>query len=332
MNDTFRPSTIPATVEIFKKLLFIRLVEESIAENYSDHEMRCPVHLSIGQEAVAVGVCEALRKSDPVFSTHRCHAHYLAKGGDLQRMVAEIYGKAAGCCGGRGGSMHLTDPDVGMIVSVPIVASCIPLAVGSALCSKLDHTQDVSVAFLGDGSLEEGVFHESANFASLNKLPVIFVCENNQYSVYTNLSARQPPRPIKALADAHGMKCFSADGNDVEAVHEKMLQAVQMVRSGNGPVFLIFDTYRSREHCGPNFDNHLEYRDASEIAVWDKNDPLVRLKIKLFDQGWLTENSVSSMTTELQSEISAAIQFAKSAPLPHPDQITNHVYATMNKL
>ncbi len=332
MNDTTLPSTAHATLKFFKKLLFIRMVEESIAENYSKQEMRCPVHLSIGQEAVAVGVCEALRRSDAIFSTHRCHAHYLAKGGDLQRMVAEIYGKAAGCCGGRGGSMHLTDPDVGMIVSVPIVASCIPLAVGSALCSKLDRTQVVSVAFLGDGSLEEGVFHESANFASLNKLPVIFVCENNQYSVYTNLTDRQPPRPIKALADAHGMKSFSADGNDVEAVHEKMLHAVELARSGDGPVFLIFDTYRSREHCGPNYDNHLEYRAASELAIWEKNDPLVRLKNKLLDQGLITEVVLSSMATELQAEINAAIQFAKSAPLPHPNQITNHVYATVNRL
>ena len=332
MNDTTLPSTAHATLKFFKKLLFIRMVEESIAENYSKQEMRCPVHLSIGQEAVAVGVCEALRRSDAIFSTHRCHAHYLAKGGDLQRMVAEIYGKAAGCCGGRGGSMHLTDPDVGMIVSVPIVASCIPLAVGSALCSKLDRTQVVSVAFLGDGSLEEGVFHESANFASLNKLPVIFVCENNQYSVYTNLTDRQPLRPIKALADAHGMKSFSADGNDVEAVHEKMLHAVELARSGDGPVFLIFDTYRSREHCGPNYDNHLEYRAASEIAIWEKNDPLVRLKNKLLDQGLITEVVWSRMATELQAEINAAIQFAKSAPLPHPNQITNHVYATVNRL
>ena len=227
--------------------------------------------------------------------------------------------------------MHLTDPDVGMVVSVPIVASCNPLAVGSALCSKLDSTQVVSVAFLGDGSLEEGVFHESANFASLNKLPVIFVCENNQYSVYTNLTDRQPPRPIKALADAHGMKSFSADGNDVEAVHEKMLHAVQLARSGDGPVFLIFDTYRSREHCGPNYDNHLEYRAASELATWEKNDPLVRLRNKLLDQGLITEVVLSSMTTELQAEINAAIQFAKSAPLPHPNQITNHVYATTNR-
>ena len=201
MNDTIRPSTTPTTVKIFKKLFFIRLVQESIAENYSNQEMRCPVLLSVEQEVVAVGVCEALRRSNPIFSTHRCPAYYLAKGGDLQFMVAEIYGKAAGCCGGRGRSMHLTDLDVCMLVSAPIVASCIPLAAGSALCSKLDRTQEVSVAFLGDGSLEEGVFHESAKFASLNKLPVIFVCENNPYSVYTNRADRQPPRPIKALTE-----------------------------------------------------------------------------------------------------------------------------------
>ena len=317
----------PSPLHLFREMLFIRLVEEAISVHYSAQEMRCPVHLSIGQEAVAVGVCQALYATDTIFSTHRCHAHYLAKGGDLRRMLAEIYGKAAGCCGGRGGSMHLNDPSVGMMLSVPIVASCIPLAVGSALCAKLDRTQVLSVAFLGDGSVEEGVFHESANFASLNKLPVIFVCENNQYSVYTNLNDRQPLRPLTALADAHQMKSFSADGNDVDAVLSRMSEASGIARSGNGPVFLVFDTYRSREHCGPNYDNHLGYRTESEVAAWDNNDPVQRLKLTLFNLGAINDESLAEMTDKFKGEIDAAIQFAMSAPLPLPSQIADHVYA-----
>jgi TPP-dependent pyruvate/acetoin dehydrogenase alpha subunit len=312
---------------LLREMLYIRLVEETIAARYAEQEMRCPVHLSVGQEAIAVGVCQALRDRDRVFSTHRCHAHYLAKGGDLKRMLAEIYGKSAGCIGGRGGSMHLTDPDKGMILSVPIVASSIPLAVGSALAEKIDGTDRVSIAFIGDASVEEGVFHESANFASLNKLPVIFVCENNLYSVYTPLRQRQPPRPITDVAKAHAMHALSADGNDVEAVHQTTKAAVQRARSGEGPAFLLFDTYRWREHCGPNYDNQLGYRAESEYLEWKKRDPLERLKHKLVRSGGVTEDAYMAMQTELQRFIDAAFDFARSAPLPQPSQASEFVYA-----
>jgi pyruvate dehydrogenase E1 component alpha subunit len=321
------PDTQNLALKLLREMLHIRLVEETIAARYGEQEMRCPVHLSIGQEATAVGVCQALRQDDRVFSTHRCHAHYLAKGGDLKRMLAEIYGKAAGCIGGRGGSMHLTDPDKGMIASVPIVASSIPLAVGSALASKIDKSDRVSVPFIGDASVEEGIFHESANFASLNKLPVLFVCENNLYSVYTPLKQRQPERPITDVVKGHAMKTLAADGNDVEAVLQASKEAAEHARSGKGPVFLLFDTYRWREHCGPNYDNNIGYRTEAEYLGWKQRDPVERLKAKLLRNGALDETGLQKLQAELQREIDAAFEFARSAPLPDPSQASAHVYA-----
>jgi pyruvate dehydrogenase E1 component alpha subunit len=308
-------------------MLYIRLVEETMATRYAEQEMRCPVHLSVGQEATAVGVCQALKVSDRVFSTHRCHAHYLAKGGDLKAMIAEIYGKAAGCIGGRGGSMHLTDPEKGMIASVPIVASSIPLAAGSALADKIDGADRVSVAFIGDASIEEGVFHETANFASLNKLPVLFVCENNLYSVYTNLNERQPSRPLTNVAVAHDMHAAYADGNDVEAVLKVTQAAVQRARSGGGPSFLQFDTYRWREHCGPAYDNQLGYRTLEEYEEWRAKDPIELTRRKLHALKQLTDADETRMTQELQALIDDAFAFAKAAPLPEPSQAAQFVYA-----
>ena len=313
--------------QLLRDMMLIRMVEESIAEHYAEQEMRCPVHLSIGQEAAAVGVCRALRVTDRVFSTHRCHAHYLAKGGDLKAMLAEIYGKAAGCIGGRGGSMHLTDPDKGMIVSVPIVASSIPLAVGAALSDSIDGNDRVSVAFIGDASVEEGVFHESANFARLRNLPVLFVCENNLYSVYTPLRERQPERALGEVAHSHALRTLTADGNDVLAVFDTTTQAVAAARAGHGPSFLLFDTYRWREHCGPNFDNNIGYRTEAEYQQWKTRDPVERFRAALRQQGTLSESDEARITQALRSEIDAAFAFAKSAPLPEPSQAPLHVYA-----
>ena len=314
-------------LRMHRDMLRIRLIEESIAERYAEQEMRCPVHLSIGQEAAAVGVCHALLHSDRVFSTHRCHAHYLAMDGDLKAMLAEIYGKAAGCIGGRGGSMHLTDPAKGMIASVPIVASSIPLAVGSALADQIDGNQNVSVAFFGDASVEEGVFHESANFASLRKLPVLFVCENNLYSVYTALKDRQPPRRLTELARAHAMHSATVNGNDVAAVAEVARLAVERARKGEGPSFLLLDTYRWREHCGPGFDNNLGYRTEAEYEEWRLRCPVEASRAKLQAQGLLPPADEASLAAEIKLEIDAAFAFAISAPLPERSQAADHVYA-----
>lgn len=308
-------------------MVYIRAVEQGIADRYAEQEMRCPVHLSIGQEATAVGVCQALAREDRVYSTHRCHAHYLAKGGDLRAMLAEVYGKAAGCIGGRGGSMHLMDTSVGMFLSVPIVGSSIPLAAGGALSDKMAKNGHVNVAFIGDASIEEGVFHETVNFASLHKLPVIFACENNLYSVYTPLTKRQPQRPITDVAKAHGIPAAQADGNDVEAVYRVTHEAVSRARAGGGPTLLVFDTYRWREHCGPNFDNQIGYRTEAEYESWRKRCPVEIARAKLTRAKLLDEVADAAIAAELKSEIDAAFTFAKAAPLPSPAQAADHIYA-----
>jgi TPP-dependent pyruvate/acetoin dehydrogenase alpha subunit len=312
-------------ISLYESMLRVRLVEEAIADHYAEGEMRCPVHLSIGQEATAVGVCAALKVSDKVYSTHRCHAHYLAKGGDLKRMFAEICGKEAGCVGGRGGSMHLMDIGKGMMASIPIVASSIPLAVGSALADKRMRSDKVTVVFIGDASIEEGVFHESANFAVLHSLPVVFVCENNLYSVYTHLNQRQPDRPLTNVALAHGMHAVHGDGNDVEACFDLTAAAVRRARDGQGPSFILLDSYRWREHCGPSFDNHIGYRTEAEFRDWEQRCPLRRLHARLGDA--LTAEREQQMTTEIGREIEAARAFAREAPLPDPSTAGMHVYA-----
>ncbi len=312
---------------LYRAMLRIRLVEEAIAKRYAEQDMRCPVHLSIGQEAAAAGVCHALRNGDRVFSTHRCHAHYLAMNGDLPAMIAEMYGKVTGCIGGRGGSMHLQDPDHGLIASVPIVGGSIPLATGTALSDSLDGNGRVSVAFFGDATLEEGIFHESANFAVLRSLPVLFVCENNLYSVYTPLEQRQPPRPLADIARGHGLTAETADGNDAEAVLAAATRATERARAGLGPTLLVLDTYRWREHCGPNFDNHLGYRTEAEYLAWRARCPLERLRAQLMERGLLSSVADAAMTESLNAEIGAAFDAAHAAPLPDAATAALHVYA-----
>lgn len=315
----------------FRQILRIRMIEEAIAANYGGpgkvQEMRCPVHLSIGQEAAAVGVCAALHPDDVVVSTHRCHAHYLAKGGSLPQMMAELFGKVDGCLGGRGGSMHLADEDAGLLLSIPIVGASVPLAVGAALSFAFDGDNRIAVAFVGDGAMEEGSWHESANFASLHKLPILFVCENNLYSIYSPLHRRQVNADIARLARAHGLETAEADGNDVDAVHAAAAALVERVRTRQGPAFLVLPTYRHLEHCGPNCDDHLGYRPGGELAQWRKSDPLIQARAALTADGLLTEDVESRMTGEIAGEIEDAFDFARHSPLPQPETAALHVYA-----
>jgi pyruvate dehydrogenase E1 component alpha subunit len=315
------------SIELYACMQRIRLVEEEISKRYVEQEMRCPVHLSIGQEAAAAGVCLALENRDKVFSTHRSHAHYLSKGGNLKKMLAEIYGKVTGCIGGRGGSMHIMDLDVNMVASIPIVGSCIPLAVGSALADSLDGQDNVSIAYLGDASVEEGVFYESANFAKLRDLPVLFVCENNLYSVYTHLHERQPDRPITSVAEAHGIPTFHCDGNNVEEVYRLAVNAIENARLNRGPSFLLLDTYRWLEHCGPNFDNHIGYRTEAEFRIWKNRDPVLLYQNNLLKRGIITEEDKVELKNKIQKEITVAFEFAKSSPYPEHSTARNHVYA-----
>lgn len=309
-------------------MLRIRKVEEAIAKRYGEKEMRCPVHLSIGQEGVAVGVCSALETRDVVLSTHRGHAHYLAKGGSLKKMLAEIYGKGEGCCRGRGGSMHLNDVSVNMLASTPIVGSSLPVAVGVAFAHWLDQTKTVTAVFFGEGATEEGVFLECINFASLKKLPILFVCENNLYSVYSPMSVRQSAvRDRAAIAKAHGIQTYQGNGNDVEAVFGITKEALCYAREGLGPCFLEFTTYRWREHCGPHYDNHIGYRTEEEFLMWKKRCPVENYQRKILAEKILSEAEVAQRSEQMDQEISEAFAFARETPFPEPRELRTQIYA-----
>jgi pyruvate dehydrogenase E1 component alpha subunit len=312
-------------LELYGEMLRIRMIEEEIAARYTQEKMRCPVHLSVGQEAVAVGVSSVLRRTDQIVTTHRCHAHYLAKGGNLKAMLCELMGREPGCCSGRGGSMHLFDRDAGVLLSLPIVAASIPVGVGAAFAMKRKNEDNVAVGYLGDASVEEGVFHESANFAALHRLPVVFVCENNLYSVYTPLHERQPARPLTELGRAHGLKTLHVDGNDVLAVRDAAAAAVARARAGKGASFILADTYRWREHCGPNYDNTLGYRTVEEFEGWKRRDPLVGLRRRV--GAALSDSSSKDLQETIAEEIAAAFVFAEAAPFPDPKTIGQFVYA-----
>lgn len=313
------------------RLLFqmkrIRFVEEEIARRYPEGRMRCPTHLSIGQEAVAAAVGAVLRRDDAAISTHRAHAHYLGKSGNLPAMLAEIYGKATGCSAGRGGSMHLIDLSVGFEGSTAIVGNSIPVGVGLALAAQLRGTDQVSCIFVGDGAIEEGVFYESANFAVVRRLPVVFLCENNLYSVYSPLSVRQPPgRVIHELAGAIGLATGHGDGNDADEVHRITSEAVARVRAGGGPCFLEFATYRWREHCGPNYDNDIGYRTEAEFLAWRERDPVRTYESRLIAEGALSAAQIDTMQREIEAEVAAAFRFAEDSPFPEPADAFRHVY------
>jgi pyruvate dehydrogenase E1 component alpha subunit len=315
---------------LLESMVRIRKVEEAIAAHYPEQKMRCPVHLSIGQEAASAGVCAALRPDDLAMSGHRSHAHYLGKGGSLNAMIAEIYGKETGCCHGRGGSMHLVDLAAGFVGAVPIVGSTIPIATGLAFADRQLKRDRVTVAFLGEAATEEGVFHESVNFASLHKLPIVFVCENNLYSVYSPMSVRQPAhREVRQLAAGHGVTAHQGDGNDPLAVYELARAAVDQARSGQGPVFLELKTYRWREHCGAGFDNHIGYRTEAEYQSWRERDPITTFERRLQTAGTFDAARFAQFTARVDAEITEAFALADRASFPSAGTLMDHVYAAV---
>ena len=314
-------------LRLYHSMLRIRRIEEAVADRYADQEMRCPTHLCIGQEAVPAGVCEALKKQDVVYSNHRAHGHYLAKGGDLNAFIAELYGKATGCAGGYRGSMHLIDTRVGFLGCTPIVGGTVPLAMGAAWAAQLRRSGSVAVAFFGDGCFEEGVMHECLNFAALKKLPLLFVCENNNYSVFTQLKERQPDRAIHAVVRSHGWKTGHGDGNDAAQVFEMASAALADTRSGSGPHFLEFETFRWREHCGPNYDDHLSYRSEEELKNWKARCPVLHLKKTLESEKLCSAADFQRMEHEIQAEIKKAFDFALSSPAPRVETLEPQLYA-----
>jgi len=303
-------------LDLQQAMLRIRLVEEAIARRYSEEKMRCPVHLSIGQEAIAVGVCANLTNEDLVLSTHRAHAHFLAKGGDLRSMIAEIYGKVTGCSKGMGGSMHLIDKPVGFMGSTAIVGNTIPVAAGLALAFKIKRSSSISCAFFGDGAVEEGAFYESVNFAVLHKLPILFICENNLYSVYSGLGVRQPDgRKIHEMVSGMGIEVDHGNGNCILEVSQKVGEAKERILSGKGPQFLEFNTYRWREHCGPNFDNDIGYRSEKEFQEWKQMDPLKAM----FNSH--SEQELADLTSKISLEIDDAFSFAEESKFPQESDL-----------
>ena len=313
---------------LYKEIYRIREVGKKISLLYSEQEMRCPVHLSIGQEAVAVGICKNLKRSDQILSGHRPHAHYLAKGGNLKAMISELYGKETGCAKGKSGSMHLIDIKVGMMGAVPIVGSSIPIAAGFAWANKLKNSKKVTTVFFGDGATEEGIFHESLDFACLHKLPILFVCENNFFSVYSHISKRQSKsRKICNIANAAGIKSLKLNGNNVEDVFKKSSKIINNIRNGQGPFLLELDTYRFIEHCGPNIDDHLMYRSKKELNKWLKNCPVTSYKKKLINKKVLNKNKLRNIESKISKEINAAFNFAKKSNFPSKNLLKKHIYA-----
>jgi TPP-dependent pyruvate/acetoin dehydrogenase alpha subunit len=295
-------------------------VEEEIARIYPTDKIKSPVHLSIGQEAISVAVCGALRPEDVVFGSYRSHAVYLAKGGDLKQMLAELYGKITGCAKGKGGSMHLIDITHGVMGTSAVVGTTIPLAVGYAYAVKLQHKDSLVVSFFGDGATDEGVFYESLNFAALKRLPVIFICENNSYAIHTHQLRRQPQANICERARSHGMPAEQID-DDVLSVHERVSAAVRALRAGeSGPFFFECMTYRWKEHVGPNDDFHLGYRTREEAEQWMQNDQVKRLAAMLDDE---QRNRIEE---EVEAEIQAAFAFAEESPFPEETELFNDVF------
>jgi TPP-dependent pyruvate/acetoin dehydrogenase alpha subunit len=312
---------------LYKSMLLIRRVEEHICEVYSSDAIKSPVHLSIGQESIAVGVCDALNKDDMISNTYRCHATYIAKGGNLNEMMAELYGKSGGCAAGKAGSMHLVDMKNGVMGASAVVGTTVPVAAGYAFAMKQDAKktgkQRVVVAMFGDGSTEEGVFAETLHFAALHNLPMIFLLENNRLAIHSKLEQRWTSETlVRDRAKVYGLETdFVADG-DVLVIRDKIAAACEKIRLGktNAPIFIECATYRWLEHVGPTDDHDSGYRDLEEYKKWKENDQIARLEKMLGDDAKVIKKQV-------ELELAAAIEFAINSPYPQDNELLKNVYA-----
>jgi len=311
---------------LYVTMLKIRKFEEKLVELYPAQEIRCPVHLYIGEEAVAAGVCANLERDDYILSTHRGHGHYIAKGGDLKSLMAELYGKKTGCSKGKGGSMHLVDPEVGILGTSAIVGGILPLAAGTALASVMQGNRRVSVAFFGDGGVDEGSFHESLNFASLKKLPVLFVCENNFYATNSPQSARQPADNIAQRAESYLIPGIRVDGNDVMAVFKASREAIKRVRNGDGPTLIECRTYRWMAHVGPNYDFELGCRPKKELDQWMRRCPINRYEDFLLNKNLMSQPEMTEIADHLEKEIEEAVIFGQNSPFPGRNELLDDLY------
>jgi acetoin:2,6-dichlorophenolindophenol oxidoreductase subunit alpha len=317
-------------LQLYEMMLRIRLCEESLVEPILSGDVQCPVHLYSGQEAVATGVCSALNGSDYIFGNHRSHGHFLAKGGSMIELIAEIYCKETGCSRGRGGSMHLIDPEIGMLGSAPIVSGTISLALGAALAASIRNDKRVAVCFFGDGATGEGVLYESLNFAALKKLPIIFVCENNLYATHMPVQDCRVNNSIHKIAEPFSIENSVINGNDVLQVYEQAQEAVRRCRAGEGPFFLECLTYRFRGHVGPD-DNvqgsHTDIRPKNEIDRWLKNDPIKLFETYLLDCQTGTNQELIDIKNKVEEEVAEAYEIVKNSPYPDKRELLKYVYA-----
>jgi len=316
-----------ALVALYRSMLRIRRIEEEIERRYQQDQMKTPIHLVIGQEAAAVGCCAALRDTDLVYTSHRTHGAYLAKGGDLKAMLCEMHCRANGCAGSRGGSMHLIDKRVGLAGTSAIVGGAVPIAVGAALAAQMKGEDRVVAAFLGDATTEEGVTSESLNFSALKRVPVVFFCENNFYSVQSPLAARQPPRDIRKWAEAHEVPAAAVDGANVLAVQDAVRTAAARARAGGGPSFIEARLYRFRAHGGAGDDSRTGYRDEAERLAWEAFCPIKMFGEHLVAGGAIDARSIDAMETAIAAEIAEAFAFALASPNPTEEQLYERVYA-----
>lgn len=316
-------------LSLYKTMLLIRFSEEGMIDPILNHEIICPCHLYSGEEAIAVGICSSLEERDFVFSNHRSHGHFIAKGGTIEKMMAEIYGRESGCSRGCGGSMHLIDSQVGMLGSAPIVAGTISLAVGAALASSIRDDSSVAVVFFGDGATGEGVLYEAMNFASLKKLPIIFVCENNFYATHMPIRDCRVKNIIHDIAEPFCIENDIIDGNDVLKVYEVGKKAIDKCRRGEGPFFLECLTYRLRGHVGPD-DNiqgtHTDIRPKKEIDEWREKDPITRFERYLLANQLLKIDHIENIKREIVKEISDAHTYAKNSAYPEKNDLMSYVF------
>jgi acetoin:2,6-dichlorophenolindophenol oxidoreductase subunit alpha len=313
-------------LEMYKKMVLIRIAEETLLKLFEQSEMPGFIHSYIGEEATGVGVCHALLKEDLIASTHRGHGHVIAKGCDLNLFFAELYGKASGYCKGKGGSMHIADLDLGILGANGIVGGGIPIAAGAAMAVKMRKTDRVSVAFFGDGATDIGAFHESLNLAAVWDLPVIFVAENNGFADFIRVTDHQRIAHIADRAAAYGMAGETVDGNDVEAVNVAMRRAVDRARAGKGPTLLECVTYRWRGHYE---GDPQPYRTQAEVEEWKGRDPIKQAERRLMERGELDEAGRNAIMDELRGRITAAVTFAREAAPPKPESALEDIYTDL---
>jgi len=326
--DRFAAGETPAAmVALYRSMLRIRRIEEEIERRYHQDFMKTPIHLVIGQEATSVGACAAMRRSDLLYSSHRTHGSYLAKGGDLNAMLSEMHCRANGCAGSRGGSMHIIDKAAGMAGTSAIVGGAVPIAVGAALAAQRLRQDHVVMVFIGDATCEEGVASESLNFAALHRVPVVFFCENNFYSVQSPLTTRQPARVLHQWAATYDMPSVEVDGTNVLAVQAAARVAVDRARTGGGPSFIEAPVYRFRAHGGSGDDSKSGYRDVAEREAWEPFCPVKMFEEYLTGKSVLSRAAIDTMESEIAAEIAESFEHALSSADPVEADLYRHVYA-----